>query len=122
MDIDHEPRPIDAGKPPAAWPTSGDLRVENLSARYSQVSETFAYCYAFLNRALHSLVQKYCITYLSILALGKESALVSVTSCSRERSLKLILAVGRTGSGKVNTLFIFIEPLGYLLTSGCRAH
>ncbi|PPQ77073.1 hypothetical protein CVT25_014886, partial [Psilocybe cyanescens] len=38
MDIDHEPRPIDAGKPPAAWPTSGDLRVENLSARYSQSS------------------------------------------------------------------------------------
>jgi len=36
IDIDHEPQPTDAGKPPAAWPTSGDLRVEKLSARYSQ--------------------------------------------------------------------------------------
>lgn len=37
LDIDHEPQPTRAGIPPAAWPTSGDLRVENLSARYSQV-------------------------------------------------------------------------------------
>jgi hypothetical protein len=37
IDIEHEPKATEAGKPPAAWPTSGDLRVENLSARYSQV-------------------------------------------------------------------------------------
>ncbi|KIJ38971.1 hypothetical protein M422DRAFT_258389 [Sphaerobolus stellatus SS14] len=36
LDIEHEPEPIEAGKPPASWPTSGDLRVENLSARYSK--------------------------------------------------------------------------------------
>ncbi|KAF4617689.1 hypothetical protein D9613_006261 [Agrocybe pediades] len=36
IDIEHEPSPIEGGKPPAAWPTSGDLRVEGLSARYSQ--------------------------------------------------------------------------------------
>ncbi|PPR04710.1 hypothetical protein CVT24_011832 [Panaeolus cyanescens] len=36
LDIDHEPRSTEAGKPPAAWPTSGDIRVENLSARYSK--------------------------------------------------------------------------------------
>ncbi|KAH9480738.1 ATP-binding cassette transporter abc4 [Psilocybe cubensis] len=36
IDIEHEPKPTEDGKPPAAWPTSGDLRVENLSARYSQ--------------------------------------------------------------------------------------
>jgi len=36
MDIEHEPEATKAGKPPAAWPTSGDLRVEKLSARYSQ--------------------------------------------------------------------------------------
>ncbi|KAF8803419.1 multidrug resistance-associated ABC transporter [Phlegmacium glaucopus] len=35
IDIEHEPKATEAGKPPAAWPTSGDLRVENLSARYS---------------------------------------------------------------------------------------
>ena len=37
IDIEHEPEATENGKPPAAWPTSGDLRVENLSARYSQV-------------------------------------------------------------------------------------
>uniref|UniRef100_A0A8H8CHL8 P-loop containing nucleoside triphosphate hydrolase protein n=1 Tax=Psilocybe cubensis TaxID=181762 RepID=A0A8H8CHL8_PSICU len=36
IDIEHEPKPTQAGKPPAAWPTSGELRVENLSSRYSQ--------------------------------------------------------------------------------------
>ncbi|KAJ3513917.1 hypothetical protein NLJ89_g2683 [Agrocybe chaxingu] len=35
LDIDHEPKPSASGKPPAAWPTSGDLRVESLCARYS---------------------------------------------------------------------------------------
>ena len=37
IDIEHEPEATESGQPPAAWPTSGDLRVENLSARYSQV-------------------------------------------------------------------------------------
>ncbi|KAF8953101.1 multidrug resistance-associated ABC transporter [Flammula alnicola] len=36
IDIEHEPQPTQSGKPPAAWPTSGDLRVEDLSAQYSQ--------------------------------------------------------------------------------------
>ncbi|KDR83065.1 hypothetical protein GALMADRAFT_238871 [Galerina marginata CBS 339.88] len=36
LDIDHEPKPTESGIPPAAWPTSGELRVEKLSARYSQ--------------------------------------------------------------------------------------
>ncbi|PSS37122.1 hypothetical protein PHLCEN_2v995 [Hermanssonia centrifuga] len=34
--IDQEPKPTPEGVPPASWPTSGDLRVENLSARYSE--------------------------------------------------------------------------------------
>lgn len=37
IDIEHEPKPTEEGKPPASWPSSGDLRVEKLSARYSQV-------------------------------------------------------------------------------------
>ncbi|KAF5324167.1 hypothetical protein D9619_011325 [Psilocybe cf. subviscida] len=36
LDIDHEPLSQPSGIPPAAWPTSGDLRVEGLSARYSK--------------------------------------------------------------------------------------
>ncbi|KAH7930578.1 P-loop containing nucleoside triphosphate hydrolase protein [Leucogyrophana mollusca] len=35
MAIEQEPKAIESGRPPAYWPASGDLRVENLSARYS---------------------------------------------------------------------------------------
>ncbi|KZV64704.1 hypothetical protein PENSPDRAFT_656364 [Peniophora sp. CONT] len=35
MLIEQEPKPVQEKTPPAAWPTSGDLRVEGLSARYS---------------------------------------------------------------------------------------
>jgi ABC-type multidrug transport system fused ATPase/permease subunit len=35
IDIEHEPKPVMVGKPPAAWPTSGDLVIEKLNARYS---------------------------------------------------------------------------------------
>jgi len=38
IDIEHEPMASEAGKPPAAWPTTGGLHVEKLSARYSAVS------------------------------------------------------------------------------------
>ncbi len=37
LDIEQEPKPTHEGVPPASWPASGDLRVENLSARYSAV-------------------------------------------------------------------------------------
>ncbi|PPQ77068.1 hypothetical protein CVT25_014881 [Psilocybe cyanescens] len=36
LNIEHEPKPTSTGRPPAAWPTSGDIRVERLSARYSK--------------------------------------------------------------------------------------
>ncbi|KAJ7283151.1 hypothetical protein C8J57DRAFT_1498229 [Mycena rebaudengoi] len=35
VNIEHEKPFTEAGKPPAYWPASGDLRVENLSAKYS---------------------------------------------------------------------------------------
>ncbi|KAF8803433.1 multidrug resistance-associated ABC transporter [Phlegmacium glaucopus] len=35
LEIEHEPKPTQAGIPPAAWPKSGELQVERLSARYS---------------------------------------------------------------------------------------
>ncbi|KIP05211.1 hypothetical protein PHLGIDRAFT_534835 [Phlebiopsis gigantea 11061_1 CR5-6] len=37
LDIEHEPEPEEAGMPPAYWPSSGELRVEKLSARYSEL-------------------------------------------------------------------------------------
>lgn len=33
--IEKEPEPTDGGEPPAYWPSSGHIRVEKLSARYS---------------------------------------------------------------------------------------
>ncbi|KAF8966510.1 multidrug resistance-associated ABC transporter [Flammula alnicola] len=47
IDIEHEPKPTESGKPPAAWPTSGELRVENLSARYSQTGPTVLHDLSF---------------------------------------------------------------------------
>ncbi|KAH9951515.1 hypothetical protein B0H21DRAFT_775731 [Amylocystis lapponica] len=35
LTIEQEPKPTERGLPPAYWPASGDLKVENLSARYS---------------------------------------------------------------------------------------
>ncbi|KAG6866019.1 hypothetical protein C0991_009427 [Blastosporella zonata] len=35
VQIEQEPKPTQQGLPPAHWPSSGDIRVENLSARYS---------------------------------------------------------------------------------------
>ena len=35
MKIEQEPKPTKEGTPPAYWPSSGALEVENLSARYS---------------------------------------------------------------------------------------
>jgi ABC-type multidrug transport system fused ATPase/permease subunit len=35
LEIEQEPKSTEAGKPPAYWPASGDIHVENLCARYS---------------------------------------------------------------------------------------
>ncbi|KAJ7134523.1 hypothetical protein C8R44DRAFT_729940 [Mycena epipterygia] len=37
-EIEQEPRPTQGGAPPAYWPSSGELRAENLSAKYSDVT------------------------------------------------------------------------------------
>ncbi|KAF9553714.1 multidrug resistance-associated ABC transporter [Agrocybe pediades] len=47
VDIDHEPSPTDEGKPPAAWPTSGNIVAENLSARYSKNGPTVLHNLSF---------------------------------------------------------------------------
>jgi ABC-type bacteriocin/lantibiotic exporter with double-glycine peptidase domain len=35
LEIEKEPAPTESGVPPAYWPASGALRVENLAVRYS---------------------------------------------------------------------------------------
>jgi hypothetical protein len=37
INIEHEKEPNKGGQPPAHWPSSGELRVEHLSARYSKL-------------------------------------------------------------------------------------
>jgi hypothetical protein len=37
LNNDQEPKSTEGGVPPAYWPSTGSLRVENLSARYSEV-------------------------------------------------------------------------------------
>lgn len=44
MVIEQEPPPVEDRLPPAYWPSSGELTVENLSARYSAVG-TLLYLY-----------------------------------------------------------------------------
>jgi ABC-type multidrug transport system fused ATPase/permease subunit len=36
LDAPQEPKATITGVPPAAWPASGDLKIESLSARYSE--------------------------------------------------------------------------------------
>jgi len=36
LQIEQEPKATQGGLPPAYWPASGEIRVENLSAKYSQ--------------------------------------------------------------------------------------
>ncbi len=40
MRIDQEPLLVESGKPPAYWPSSGNLKVENLSASYRDGEKT----------------------------------------------------------------------------------
>ena len=40
VDIEQEQKAVPAGRPPASWPTSGELVVQGLSARYAQVGVT----------------------------------------------------------------------------------
>ncbi|RXW21499.1 hypothetical protein EST38_g4368 [Candolleomyces aberdarensis] len=51
LEIEQEPKPTESGKPPASWPTSGDLRVENLTARYSKAGPAVLHDLTFDIRA-----------------------------------------------------------------------
>lgn len=51
VDIEQEPKPTEKGKPPAAWPTTGELRAEKLSARYSKTGPEVLHDLTFEVRA-----------------------------------------------------------------------
>lgn len=78
IDIEHEVKPTEEGEPSAAWPTSGDLEVNNLSARYSPVS-ALPVALLHLTKAWFSrTVQGYCTTSRS--RSNPENAWASVSS------------------------------------------
>ena len=77
MRIDHEPSPTDGGKPPAYWPSSGDLRVEKLSARYSNGLFYSTSVLTVFKMTLRQTLRRYCITYPSLWSPGNVSASVS---------------------------------------------
>ena len=64
IEIEQEPKPTEVGKPPAAWPTSGELHVENLSARYSKVTCKF-YCLVLILILVFSRVLQFYMVCLS---------------------------------------------------------
>ncbi|KAG6885715.1 hypothetical protein C0993_010888 [Termitomyces sp. T159_Od127] len=47
VDIEQEPKSTKQGVPPAYWPSSGEIRVENLSARYALDGPTVLYDLSF---------------------------------------------------------------------------
>ena len=67
LDIDHEPKATEAGRPPAAWPNSGELKVDGLSARYSAVSWIFFVLEITTNRCrlIDRLARRCSMTFLS---------------------------------------------------------
>lgn len=80
--IEQEPKPSAEGQPPAYWPASGSLRVENLSARYSLDGP----------KVLHNL---------SFEIKSGERVGVGKSFVRSRRSRLMCCSVGRTGSGKV---------------------
>ncbi len=81
--IEQEPKPTAGGAPPASWPTSGKLVVENLTARYSQDGPA----------VLHNI--SFTINSGERIGVGKKSFLFRFY-----RSSLILRLVGRTGSGK----------------------
>lgn len=105
LEIEQEAKPTADGVPPASWPTSGDLHVEKLSARYSRVSAaggaSLPIVYAVIHRRMD---QEYCMTYPSRYRLANELVLVSEEIFLLRPLIYQSRIVGRTGSGKVLVL------------------
>jgi ABC-type multidrug transport system fused ATPase/permease subunit len=98
--IEQEPKPTDGGRPPAYWPASGDLRVENMSARYSTVNYNSCLCGCLSNHHLQDGPK--VLQDLSFQIKSGERVGIGVSRvCLRLKQTANTSLVGRTGSGKV---------------------
>ena len=77
VSIEQEPKSTEAGIPPAYWPASGDLRVENLSAKYSPVCTHGIMCSLLLDPFLRMGLRYFTTSPLLFIA-EKGLALVCV--------------------------------------------
>lgn len=93
IDIDHERPPSPSRSPPAAWPTSGDLHVQNLCARYSHGGPNI----------LHDI--SFDVKSGERLAIGENLLLHGFPV----EILWPTTLVGRTGSGKVVRSLMLVE-------------
>ena len=77
LNIDQEAKPTSQGVPPAYWPTSGALIVENLCARYTADGPEVFYIIEDCARPLMDNARS-CITFPSKLSLVNGSASLAV--------------------------------------------
>ncbi|KAJ6479017.1 P-loop containing nucleoside triphosphate hydrolase protein, partial [Mycena sanguinolenta] len=96
INIEHEKPATEAGKPPAYWPASGDLRVENLSARYSEDGP----------KVLHDL--SFHVKAGQRIGIGEEPCIIA-------KLMSHVMQWGRTGSGKSS---LTLALLGCIPTEG----
>lgn len=98
MIIEQEQKPSARGLPPAHWPSSGELRVDRLSARYSPVAfQTFTCCLFCLTRDI------------------KDGPPVLHDISFNLKSGERVGVVGRTGSGKSS---LMLSLLRCIFTNG----
>ncbi|KAJ7767048.1 P-loop containing nucleoside triphosphate hydrolase protein, partial [Mycena maculata] len=82
VDIEHEKPATKTGRPPAYWPASGDLRVQNLSARYSEDGPEILHNISFTVKS------------------GERIGVGKLVFLSPRGCMIYSRKVGRTGSGK----------------------
>lgn len=87
--------------PPAYWPSSGALVVENLSARYSTVILKFHNLFAFANM----IIKDGPLVLQGISFRIEPGERIGLGTCRNHKIHSFLIelsTVGRTGSGKVN--------------------
>ncbi len=99
--IEQEPKSTDHGVPPAYWPTSGELIVEDLSARYSPVRPLIVADRVHFGFIVHPGGPQSSPRYLIPCEIRRTHRHRCVRHCLSALNYINVSIVGRTGSGKV---------------------